>query len=241
MLVAGGAGGIGRAIIGEFLAAGATMTVADLAGSAPTQGAGFVACDVRSPAECAAAVAATVAATGRLDLLVNAAGLWVEGPSATMEEDDWDRVVDVNLKGAFFLIRHAIPHLVASRGQVINIASDAGLVGNTGAAIYSASKGGLVLLTKALALELAPAGVRVNAVCPCDVETPMLDFQAETYGGGDKQAYRERLKQAYPQGAATRFARPEEIAAFVFAIASPRLAPVTGAALSIDFGTTAGN
>jgi NAD(P)-dependent dehydrogenase (short-subunit alcohol dehydrogenase family) len=113
-------------------------------------------------------------------------------------------------------------------------------MGNAGAAIYGASKGGVVLLTKSLALELAPKGIRVNAICPCDVETPMLEFQAEKFGGGDPTGYLEKLKSIYPQGARQRFAKPSEIAAFIFAIALPKLAPITGAALPIDFGTTAG-
>jgi NAD(P)-dependent dehydrogenase (short-subunit alcohol dehydrogenase family) len=87
-------------------------------------------------------------------------------------------------------------------------------------------------------LELAPRGVRVNAICPCDVETPMLKAQAEVYGGDDPEGYREALKRFYPQGARTRFATPEEIAAFIFAIAG--IEAITGACLQIDFGTTAG-
>ena len=155
-----------------------------------------------------------------------------------MTEEQWDRTLDINLKGTFFACRHAIPHLEKFAGQIINIASDAGLMGNAGAAIYCASKGGVVLLTKALALELAPRGVRVNAICPCDVDTPMLAYQASEFGGGDPQGYIEKLKAIYPQGPRTRFAAADEIAAFILAIAA--LAPITGAALSIDFGTTAG-
>jgi NAD(P)-dependent dehydrogenase (short-subunit alcohol dehydrogenase family) len=144
------------------------------------------------------------------------------------------------LKGTFFTCCYAIPELEKIEGQIINIASDAGLMGSAGAAIYCASKGGVVLLTKALALELAPKGIRVNAICPCDVETPMLEFQAQEFGGGDPDAYLAKLKSIYPQGPRQRFAKSSEIAAFIFAIAAPGLAPITGAALPIDFGTTAG-
>jgi NAD(P)-dependent dehydrogenase (short-subunit alcohol dehydrogenase family) len=146
----------------------------------------------------------------------------------------------VNLKGPFFLAAAGIPHLAASRGCIVNVASDAGLVGNAGAAAYCASKGGLVLATRAMALELAPRGVRVNAVCPGDVDTPMIAFQAERYGGEDPQGYRARLLSRYPQGQAARFVRAEEVAEMIFYLASPAAAPVTGAALSIDFGITAG-
>lgn len=242
---------MGRAIAQRFLDQGAQVALADISTKSLTS---FITghpaedrllgttVDVRSVADCERMVAETTERFGALHVLVNAAGIWVEGPSDTMTEAQWDRTVDVNLKGTFFACRFAIPALERSGpGSVIlNIASDAGLIGNAGAAIYCASKGGVVLLTKALARELAPRGIRVNAICPCDVETPMLAFQAATYGGGDPAAYRAKLLEGYPQGPLARFARPEEIAEFVVAIASPGLGPVTGAALSIDFGTTAG-
>ena len=113
-------------------------------------------------------------------------------------------------------------------------------MGNAGAAIYSASKGGVVLMTKSLALELAPMGIRVNAVCPCDVATPMIEFQASTYGQGDPAGYKANLLARYPQGPRARFATPQEIAELVYYLASPAAAPITGAALPIDFGLTAG-
>jgi NAD(P)-dependent dehydrogenase (short-subunit alcohol dehydrogenase family) len=177
---------------------------------------------------------------GRLDLLVNAAGIWTEGPSDQASEAEWNRVIDVNLKGTFFLCRHAIPHLEKTGGGIINISSDAGIIGSKGAAIYCASKGGVNLLTKSLARELAPRGIRVNAICPCDTATPMIEYQAENFGGGYPEGYKRALLAIYPQGERARFATAEEIAAFVFFVASPEAAPITGACLSIDFGTTAG-
>lgn len=243
-LITGGAGGMGLAIARRFRAAGASVAIADidperLAEARKTLGEALaLTVDVARVADCARMVADTLAAFGRLDLLVNAAGVWVEGEAAAATEAEWDRCLDINLKGTFFACRHAIPALIDSGGQIVNIASDAGLIGNSGAAIYCASKGGVVLLTKALALELAPRGVRVNALCPADVETPMLAFQAERYGGGDAEGYLARLRQLYPQGARQRFIRPEEVADYLFAVAG--LEPVTGAALQIDFGTTAG-
>ena len=240
VLIVGGSGGMGRATAEEFAEAGANIAIADISiESLPPQ---YLAIkgDVTKVSDCAEMVSKTVARFGRLDLLVNAAGVWVEGETSAMSEAQWDRTIDINLKGTFFTCRHAIPELEKTGGQIINIASDAGLMGGAGAAIYCASKGGVVLLTKALALELAPKGVRVNAICPCDVETPMLEFQAQVFGGGDPDAYITKLRAIYPQGPRQRFAKPAEIAAFIFAIASPRLAPITGAALPIDFGTTAG-
>jgi NAD(P)-dependent dehydrogenase (short-subunit alcohol dehydrogenase family) len=240
VLIAGGAGGMGRACAELFAGAGARIAIADISITDLPPDYLQLACDVAKVSDCANAVAKTVEHFGRLDVLINAAGVWTEGVSAGMNEPQWDRVIDVNLKGTFFMCRHAIPHLEETEGQIINIASDAGLMGNAGAAIYCASKGGVVVLTKALALELAPKGVRVNAICPCDVETPMLKFQAEKFGNGDAQGYLDKLRAIYPQGQRQRFASPQEIARFIFSIASPLLAPVTGAALAIDFGTTAG-
>jgi NAD(P)-dependent dehydrogenase (short-subunit alcohol dehydrogenase family) len=240
VLVTGGVGGIGRATATAFRNAGAKVVVADV--NAPSDGICDLAMtiDVSKPTDCERMISETLNTFGRLDLLINAAGVWTEGPAAEATEEEWDRVIDINLKGTFFACRYAVPALEESEGQIVNIASDAGLMGNAGAAIYCASKGGVVLLTKALALELAPKCVRVNAICPCDVETPMLSYQAETFGGGDPLGYLAKLRSIYPQGQRARFAMPEEIAAFILAIASPALKPLTGAALPIDFGTTAG-
>jgi len=247
VLIVGAAGGIGSAAARLFRHQGANLALADRNhAKAATLGrdlggaCAILEADIARPEACRKMVEDTIAAFGRLDVLVNSAGIWVEGASETMTEAQWDTTLDVNLKGTFFACRHAIPFLEQAEGQIINIASDAGLMGNAGAAIYCASKGGVVLLTKALALELAPRGIRVNAICPCDVDTPMLDYQATAFGGGDPEGYLSKLKSIYPQGPRTRFARPEEVAAFILAVASPALAPITGAALPIDFGTTAG-
>jgi NAD(P)-dependent dehydrogenase (short-subunit alcohol dehydrogenase family) len=250
VLVTGAAGGIGRAVAERFLVQGDAVCLADVddeglakaAAELEGQGRGIstVVADVRSAAGCEAMVGAATDAHGRLDVLVNCAGVWVEGPTHEMTEAQWDRTVDVNLKGTFFACRYAIPHLVATEGCIVNLSSDAGLVGTSETAIYCASKGGVSLLTKALAMELAPRGVRVNAVCPNDVDTPMLAGQARDFGGGDPQGYLDALLAKYPQGERSRFIRPEEIAALVAYLASPEAAPITGACIPIDFGSTAG-
>src|SRR6516164_634058 len=245
VLVTGAASGMGLAFARRFAVAGAALALADLDAerlNAAARALGAkalpVAADVARVADCAAMVAATIARFGRLDLLVNSAGIWIEGPAEEMTEAEWDRCLDINLKGTFFACRHAIPELRKTSGAIINMASDAGLMGSAGASIYCASKGGVVQLTRALALELAPQGVRCNAICPCDVDTPMLAGQATDYGRGDPEGYRQKLRAIYPQGERTRFVRPEEVAEFVFAVAG--LEPITGACLPIDFGTTAG-
>lgn len=250
VLITGGASGMGRAIAERFAADGWTALIADInadgaeavaqqirSGGAQADA---IVCDVSRPDDCARAVRHALNGTGRLDVLVNAAGVWLEGPARAVSEAQWDRVLDINLKGTFFMCRHAIPHLVQQRGVIINIASDAGLVGNNGAAVYCASKGGVVLLTRALALELAPQGVRVVAVCPADVDTPMLQGQARDYGGDDPDAYLGALRAKYPQREHARFITPQQVAALVAYLATDAAAPLTGSAIPFDFGITAG-
>ncbi len=249
VIVTGAAGGVGAATARRFAESGATLVLGDLdavaledlcgrlAALAEVHG---VACDVTRVADVENLVAEAVEATGRIDVLVNTAGLWVEGPSEEMTEADWDRVVDVNLKGTFFACSRAIPELKKTEGCIVNLSSDAGLVGTPETAIYTASKGGVSVMTKALAIELAPYLVRVNAVCPADIMTPMLRYQADTYGGGDPEGYFNRLLAGYFQGDKARFITPEEVADLIFFLASPAAAAITGANISIDFGTSAG-
>lgn len=248
-LIAGGAGGMGFAIAQRLGQDGFKVVLADLPGprlndaATRLQAEGHQALalplDIRQPAACRAVVKGAVAWSGGLHAIINAAGVWVEGTPEAMTEEDWDVTLDINLKGPFFLIQSALPHLGAG-ASIVNIASDAGLVGNKGAAIYCASKGGLVLLTKALALDLARRGIRVNALCPGDVATPMIDGQARRYGHGDPEGYKAALLAHYPQGPAARFIRPDEIARLVSYLCEDAATPITGAALSMDFGVTAG-
>jgi len=247
VLITGAAGGIGAAVARRFAAAGWRPVLTDLDAAALERiahevgDAPFVAADIRTAAACRSLVAWAVERMGRLDALINVAGVWREGPTAATVEADFDVVFDVNIKGLYFTSAAAIPHLKATGGLIVNLSSDAGLQGNTGAALYCASKGAVSLFTKALALELAPEGVRVNAVCPGDVAGPMLAFQAETYGGGDPAAYYARLLAGYPQGPGrARFITPDEVASLIEYLARPEATPITGATLSIDFGYAAG-
>ena len=239
ILVTGGAGGIGSATIRRFAAAGWRTASADLTPHVDATVESLVT-DVRAPDQCRVAIERTIERFGRLDVLVNAAGVWHEGDTSETSEHDFDRVIDVNLKGTFFMCAAAIPHLRETRGSIVNLSSDAGLQGNSGAAAYSASKGGVSLLTKALALELAPFGVRVNAVCPGDVDSPMLHNQAKSFGGGSEQRYYETLLDGYPQRGNARFISTDEVAEFIWFLAQPHAAAITGANLSIDFGLSAG-
>ncbi|HEX7248406.1 MAG TPA: SDR family oxidoreductase [Actinomycetota bacterium] len=245
-LITGGAGGMGRAIAARIVRDGGTAVLADLdAGglelaAREVEGADTVIADVSSVTECDRMVATTLQRHGRLDLLVTAAGVWVEGPSAGMTEAHWNRTIDVNLKGTFFACRAAIPALVETQGSIVAISSDYGLVGGPEAAIYCASKFGVNGLVRSLALELAPQGVRVNSVCPADVDTPMLAGQARDFGGGDPAGYLDALKATLPQGERARFIRPDEIASVVAFLASPDSAPITGLCMPVEWGVTAG-
>lgn len=202
--------------------------------------AGSIAADLRSAAACRDVIERTLGRVGRLDALVNAAGVWREGPVEAFSEEDFDLLMAVNLKAPFFLCSAAIPHLKESRGAIVNISSDAGRQGNQNAAAYCASKGGLTLLGKTLALDLAPFGVRCNTVSPGDIDTPMLAFQAEHYGNGDPLGYYRSLLAKYPQGDKARFVQPSEVAELVYFLCQPGAAAITGADLAIDLGLSAG-
>lgn len=236
VLVTGAAGGVGRALVEHFTKQGCKVFATDLAALEVDYQA-----DIRHPAACKAVVAAAVAAMGRLDVLINAAGVWREGPVEECSEEDFDLVLDVNLKGTFFMCAAAIPYLKESEGSIVNISSDAGRQGNKNAAAYCASKGGVTLLSKTLALDLAPFGVRCNVISPGDIETPMLRFQAEQYGQGDTQGYYRALLDKYPQGARARFIQAQEIAELAFFLSQPGARSITGADLAIDCGLSAGN
>jgi NAD(P)-dependent dehydrogenase (short-subunit alcohol dehydrogenase family) len=249
-LITGGAGGVGQATAERLLRQGWSVGLCD---ANPDRldtvfrqldrGDGHVLSidtDVRLVSECRRAVRAVADWRGRLDCLVNAAGVWTEGPAENVTEEEWDRVVDVNLKGTFFMCRYAIPDLERVSGSIVNLSSDAGINGFPSTSVYCASKGGVSLLTKALSLELAPRGVRVNAICPSDIDTPMLQYQATTFGNGDPDGYLRNLLKLYPQGERARFIKADEVASLIQYLVRPEAAPITGACLSIDFGTTAG-
>lgn len=240
VLVTGAAGGIGSAVVRRFSQGGWRVVAADLSTPVSDEAEHAFAADLTHAEECRSLVGQAVAVTGRLDCIVNTAGVWTEGPVELTEESAFDRCLDVNLKGLFFTIAAAVPHLVATAGSVVNLSSDAGLLGNTGAAVYCASKGAVSNLTRALALELAPKRIRVNAVCPGDVETPMLAGQARDFGGGDPEGYLGSLLKLYPQANAARFVQADEVAELIWYLAQPHAAPITGANISIDFGLTAG-
>jgi NAD(P)-dependent dehydrogenase (short-subunit alcohol dehydrogenase family) len=245
IVVTGAAGGVGHAVARQLSRCGALLSLTSLSADrlariAEKLKACSVAADLSCVGHCKRVVDATLERFGRLDALVNCAGVWLQGDSHAATEADWDHCIDINLKATFFMCAAAIPALKASRGSIVNIGSDAGVTGNAGCAIYCAAKGGVTVMSKALALELAPSGVRVNTLCPSDIDSPMLRRQALQYGSGDPAGYLDGLLRHYPQGDAARFIEPDEVACCVAFLLTKAAAPITGAALGIDFGVTAG-
>jgi NAD(P)-dependent dehydrogenase (short-subunit alcohol dehydrogenase family) len=193
--------------------------------------------DIATPDACARLVADCVSAFGGLDLLVNNAGIWQPGTAERTTDAQWNETLATNLSAPFFLSRAALPQLRARRGAIVNIASNWGLHGGPEAVAYCASKGGLVLMTKAMAMDHAAEGIRVNAVCPGDVATPML-FRSGAARGLDEQAVLRESASATRSGQVTT---PEQVAALVAYLASDDAAQVNGVAILMDGGSAAGS
>jgi NAD(P)-dependent dehydrogenase (short-subunit alcohol dehydrogenase family) len=195
----------------------------------------FIRADVSLAADCRRAVDETVRAFGRLDILFNNAGVFYPQTALECSEQEWDEQINVNLKGTFLMSKFALPSMIAQgRGVIINNSSGWGLVGGDHAVAYCASKGGVVLMTKAMAIDHGRQGIRVNCICPGDVETPMLPADAKMRGlSWDK--YLADCNNR-PMG---RVGTPDEIAKAVLFLASDESSFMTGAALAVDGGGTA--
>jgi len=243
-LVTGGASGIGRATAERFATRGAAVMIADMNGEAARDAAVAIAdesggkvdwceVDVADTGEVAAMVAATVDRLGGLDAAVNCAGTpGAYLPLADQQLDDWQRTLDVNLTGTFLCLQAELRVMTdAGRGAIVNVASAAGLMGFANLPGYVASKHGVVGLTKSVALEFARSGIRINAVCPGNVHTPML----EAFTGGDEKAL-QGMGRVTPIG---RLAEPGEIAEAIVWLCSDAASFVTGHAMAVDGGVLA--
>jgi len=230
VVVTGAASGIGFATAERFRALGDTVFGLDIATSVP-EGVTFVKCDVADKDAVDAAVA-TCAEAGGIDVLANVAGIVQFGRFETVTEEVFDRIQAVDVRGPFFLIQAALPHLRASRGCVVNVSSVAGRIPQPYAAAYAVAKGGLTQLTRSLALELSPDGIRVNAVCPGTVDTPLVARVAETYPADLDPRVSDRLLAMLPGGAST----PDEIASTIVYLASSDARMMTGAVVAHDGG-----
>ena len=246
VLVTGATSGIGARTAREFAAHGAGVVVSGRDGErggavvADILEAGgraeLVIGDITDAGFCDRLVAETVERLGRLDVLFNNAGIIHDGLIDAMSDEDWRALIDTNVSGSFYMARAAVRAMKRQGGgAIINMASDAGLVGVPNAAAYSATKGAIVQLTKGMALDYAREGIRVNAVCPGETDTPMMNFvwRAEA---SSPAAVREKAKEYVPTG---RVAEPVDVARAVMYLASEAGRHITGSMLSIDGGTSA--
>jgi len=243
-LVTGAASGIGRACVERFAREGAAVIGLDLREpddwaslAAPAPRAAFRTCDVRDEPALAGAIDGAIAELGGgLDVVVTAAGVAGGGPVHLVSLEEWRRVQDVNLTGTFLTCKHALPAMLARRsGSIVTIASVEGLEGTEGGSTYNASKGGVVLLTKNLAMDYGRVGIRANAICPGFIETPML---AGVLDGEVMAPYRELIRDQHKLG---RLGQPGEVAAVALFLASEDASFVSGQALAVDGGFTAGH
>jgi NAD(P)-dependent dehydrogenase (short-subunit alcohol dehydrogenase family) len=241
VLVTGSGSGIGRATAVRFGSEGARVYCVDLNVEGVEQTAAMIRqaggdavsarCDVSNAADVDATIAAVLARHGKLDVLVNVAGIGGFRRTTDTTLEEWNRFLAVNLTGPFLTCKAAIPHILKSQGAIINVGSVAGLHSHPYSAAYCASKGGVVLLTKALAVEYGRKGVRINVVCPGGVETPLIaQFQLPE---GVSQA---ALQKIMPLG---RMGRPEEVAGTIAFLASDDAMYINGASIVVDGGMIA--
>ncbi|MBK5001938.1 SDR family oxidoreductase [Pseudomonas sp. S31] len=234
-LVTGGIGGIGRAVCERLIREGAVVYAADLSDGAPVVGARGARLDVSDETQVQALMQRVQQAHGRLDVLVNAAGIEVEQTIEHTSLEVWNKVFAVNVTGTFLVSKHALPLLRESTGaSVINFGSYDGFIADPGLAAYCASKGAVHALTRAMACDHGPEGIRVNAVCPGYIDTPML--RSFFQGHGDIASLESAVRDVHPT---RRYGTPEDVANLVYWLASDEARYASGQLWILDGGLTA--
>ena len=233
--VTGGASGIGKAAAGMFRDEGASVVILDKQTIVAEDGIFFHQMDVRQVHGVSAAAETIQRNFGKLDVLCNVAGVELNRSLFDTSEDEWDLVMDVNVKGMFLLCKSLLPLIIKSGGgAVVNVSSISGLLGWPDSSAYCASKGAVILLTKQLSLEFGKYNIRVNAVAPGTTKTPMIDRLLKDEA--DIQSSIRLIQERHPLG---RFAEPEEIASAMLFLASDEASFITGSVLPVDGGYTA--
>ena len=245
-LITGGSSGIGLAIAERFLKEGAKVMIAGRSKercdntiiqleAIASDAVDAVVADVSNWDAVQKMVEATVERFGKIDILVNNAGIYLDKRLEETTEEEWDLVININLKGVFLCSKAVYPHFKnQGSGNIVNISSESGVTGNPDEAAYCASKGGVTNLTRAMALDYAQENIRVNAICPAVIHTPMLQREIDVQD--DKKAYLKEMDDLHPIG---RVGRPEEVAYAVLMVASDEASFITGTNIPVDGAVTA--